>query len=80
MYHDRQFYVNHEARYVSHELQAFYDVNDSLSFTSGIFSYDAKIDQRGDFYSSVGEARMTNPYVDNTALSAGAAAQSELPF
>lgn len=74
MFHDRQFYVNHEADYTSHELQAFYEVNDSLSFTSGVFSYDATIDQRGDFYSSLGEARMTNPYIDNTALSAGAAA------
>lgn len=80
MYHDRQFWVNHEARYVSHELQAFYDVNDSLSFTSGIFSYDAKIDQRGDFYSTLNEARMTNPYVDNTALSAGMAAAIGAPF
>ncbi len=74
LFHDRQFYVNHEADYTSHELQAFYDVSDTLSFTSGLFTYDATIDQRGDFYSSVGEARMTNAYQDNTALSAGAAA------
>ncbi len=47
---DRQFYVNHEATYESHELQAFYDINESLSFTSGIFFYDATIDQRGDFF------------------------------
>ncbi len=47
-FHDRQFYVNHEARYTSHELQAFYEFGDSLSFTSGIFFYDATIDQRGD--------------------------------
>ncbi|MDG1305853.1 MAG: TonB-dependent receptor plug domain-containing protein, partial [Pseudomonadales bacterium] len=46
---DRQFYVNHEAEYKSHEIQAFVDVNDSVSFTSGIFFYDAVIDQRGDF-------------------------------
>ena len=30
---DRQFYVNHEAEYVSHELQLFYDVGDSVTFT-----------------------------------------------
>lgn len=65
---DRQFYVNHEATYASHELQAFFDVTDTLSFTSGIFFYEALIDQRGDFYSSVGEARFINPYNDVTGL------------
>lgn len=73
-FHDRQFFVNHEADYTSHEVQAFYDLNDSLSFTSGIFFYDATIDQRGDFYSSLGQARYTDPYQDNTQLSPGAAA------
>ncbi len=77
--HDEQFYVNHEATYVSHELQAFYDVTDSLSFTSGLFAYDAQIDQRGDFFSPLREARYLNPYQDNTALSAGAAAAAGLP-
>ena len=61
MIHDRQFYVNHEARYESHELQAFYDIGESLTFTSGIFFYDATINQRGDLYSSVGEARYAEP-------------------
>ncbi len=65
-FHDRQFYVNHEAQYSSHEVQAFVDVNDAISFTSGIFFYDATIDQRGDFYSSLGEARMADPYMDKT--------------
>lgn len=66
--HDRQFYVNHEATYSSHELQAFYDVSENLSFTSGLFTYDAVIDQRGDFYSAVGEARFIQPYNDVTGL------------
>ncbi len=66
--HDRQFYVNHEARYESHELQAFYDIGESLTFTSGIFFYDATINQRGDFYSSVDEARYRDAYVDNTGV------------
>ncbi len=69
MVHDRQFYVNHEARYESHELQAFYDIGDRLTFTSGIFFYDATINQRGDYYSSVGEARYAEAYQDNTGLS-----------
>ena len=49
---DRQYYVNHEAEYVSHELQLFWDVGENLTFTSGIFFYDSVIDQRYDFYSS----------------------------
>ena len=67
-FQDRQFYVNHEATYSSHELQAFYDFSDTLSFTTGIFFYEAEIDQRGDFYSSVGEDRFINPYNDVTGL------------
>ncbi len=66
--HDRQFYVNHEATYQSHELQAFYDIGERLSFTSGIFFYDATINQRGDFYSSVEEARYREPYQDNSGI------------
>ena len=66
-YQDRQFYVNHEARYDSHELQAFWDISENLSVTSGIFFYDAVIDQRGDFYSSLGGDRYSRPYQDNTA-------------
>jgi len=63
---DRQFYVNHEADYSSHELQAFFEISDTISITSGVFWYDALIDQRGDFYSSVGSARFQNAYEDNT--------------
>jgi len=69
LFHDRQFYVNHEADYSSHELQAFYEISDTLSFTSGIFFYDATIDQRGDYYSSVNEAKFSTPLEDNTILS-----------
>ena len=67
-FHDRQFYVNHEADYSSHELQAFYEFSDTVSVTSGVFWYDALIDQRGDFYSSVGSDRMQNAYTDNTSI------------
>ena len=58
---DRQFYVNHEAEYVSHELQMFWDATPTLGFTSGVFFYDAVIDQRYDFYSSVGSPQFTDP-------------------
>ena len=70
-FYDRQFYVNHEAAYESHELVASIDVSDNFTVTSGIFFYDAQIDQRGDFYSAVGSDRFTNPYVDNTVLGPG---------
>jgi outer membrane receptor protein involved in Fe transport len=66
LFDDQQFYVNHEARYSSHELQAFYEINDSMSVTSGVFWYEATIDQRGDFYSAVGADRFQNAYADNT--------------
>jgi len=56
---DRQFFVTQEADYISHELQLFWDVGDSLTFTSGIFFYDATIDQRADFI-SVGESVQFN--------------------
>jgi len=65
---DRQFYVNHEADYSSHELQAFYDFTENFSITSGIFFYDATIDQRGDYYSAVGSEKFENPYNDATGL------------
>jgi outer membrane receptor protein involved in Fe transport len=51
--HDEQFYVSQETEYVSHELQFFFDPTDNITVTSGLFAYDAKITQRGDFYSSV---------------------------
>ena len=66
-FHDRQFYVNHEARYSSHELQAFYEINDTMSVTSGVFWYDATIDQRGDYYSDVGSPKYQNAAVMPTA-------------
>ncbi len=49
---DNQFYVSQEAEYVSHELQAFTDISDNFSLTTGLFYYDSKITQRGDFYDS----------------------------
>ena len=34
-FHDRQFYVNHEAVYESHELVAFIDLSEDITLTSG---------------------------------------------
>jgi outer membrane receptor protein involved in Fe transport len=71
MYEDRQFYVNHEARYSSHEVQAFYEINDTMSVTSGVFWYDAVIDQRGDFYSAVGSDRFQDAYTPGAGSISG---------
>ena len=70
---DRQFYVSQEAEYVSHELQWFFTANDRLSFTTGLFAYDSKLTQRGDFYSSVGESRFVNPSPINPLGAGGSA-------
>ena len=66
---DRQFYLNHEANYQSHELQASWYVDERVRLTSGVFFYDAEIDQRGDFYSSVGESQYVE-VIDPLNLSA----------
>ncbi|MDB9798260.1 TonB-dependent receptor [Pseudomonadales bacterium] len=71
-FHDRQFYVNHEADYSSHELQAFYEISENISVTSGVFWYDALIDQRGDFYSSVNEARFVDARTYSNDIALGA--------
>ena len=62
--HDRQFYVNHEATYTSNEFQAFYEPLKNVTVTSGIFFYGAKINQRGDFYSSVNDPQFSQPATD----------------
>lgn len=68
MVSDRQFFVDHEAEYLSHEIQFFYDFGERVAFTSGLFFYDAQITQRGDFFSSVGESRFANPAPGSTAI------------
>ncbi len=47
---DNTFYVSQETEYVSHELQFFIDPSENLSITAGLFAYDAKITQRGDYF------------------------------
>jgi len=47
---DRTFYVSQETEYISHELQFFIDPSENLSMTAGLFAYDAKITQRGDYF------------------------------
>jgi len=53
---DQQFYVNQEAEYMSHEFQLFWEMGESLTFTSGVFLYDSTLDQRWDFYSEAVDA------------------------
>ncbi len=59
---DQQFYVSQETEYVSHELQFFNDWNDSLTTTTGLFYYDAKITQRGDYFNSNSNGRYTQGF------------------
>lgn len=47
---DNTFYVSQETEYISHELQAFIDPTEDFSITMGVFAYDAKISQRGDYF------------------------------
>ena len=56
---DRQFYVSQENENWSHELQFFYDIGENLSFTTGLFTYEAHINQRGDFFDSTGSTRLS---------------------
>ncbi|MEZ5561126.1 MAG: TonB-dependent receptor [Pseudomonadales bacterium] len=49
---DNTFYVSQETEYLSNELQFFWDPSEKLSITTGLFAYDAKIDQRGDYFDS----------------------------
>jgi iron complex outermembrane receptor protein len=66
---DRQFYVNHETEYESHEFQVFWDATDNVSVTSGVFFYEAEIDQRYDFYSSAATSHIGDPsYVNDTII------------
>ena len=53
---DQQFYVSQENENYSHELQFFYGLDDVVTVTSGLFYYNAKINQRGDFYDSTKNA------------------------
>ena len=75
---DNQFYVSQEAEYVSHELQAFTDVSDKLSVTSGLFYYDSKITQRGDFYDS--NCQLNQPCTSRYANPAFGTAASPVPY
>ena len=75
---DRQFYVSQEAEYTSHELQAFNDISDKFSLTSGLFYYDSKITQRGDFYDS--RCKLNQPCTSRYANPAFGTAANPIPY
>ena len=75
---DNQFYVSQEAEYVSHELQAFTDISDNFSLTSGLFYYDSKITQRGDFYDSL--CKLNQPCDSRYANPAFGTAANPIPY
>lgn len=77
---DRQFYVNHEAEYTSHEFQLFYDFSDSFTVTTGVFFYDATIEQRYDFYSSVDAVEIADPtFAQDSIIATLRASGAQLP-
>ena len=75
---DNQFYVSQEAEYTSHELQAFTDFSDQFSVTSGLFYYDSKITQRGNFYDSL--CKLNQPCTSRYANPAFGTAANPIPY
>ena len=54
---DETFYVLQENENFQHEVQFLFDFGERATLTSGLFYYEARITQAGDFYSEVGESR-----------------------
>lgn len=50
MPHDLQFYAAQENENFQHELQMFWDINEDITLTAGLFMYENDIDQQLDFY------------------------------
>lgn len=50
MQHDMQFYAAQENENYQHELQFFWDINEDINITAGLFVYENDIDQQLDFY------------------------------
>lgn len=69
---DIQFHANQENENFQHELQAFIDIGDDITLTTGVFIYENQIDQRLDFWST-GLERFNSP------ASYGAAAIANSP-
>lgn len=49
---DMQFYAAQENENFQHELQVFWDINEDINITAGLFMYNNDIDQQLDFYST----------------------------
>jgi outer membrane receptor protein involved in Fe transport len=55
--YDMQFYAAQENENYQHEIQAFWDINENINITAGLFYYANDIDQQLDFYSPSGAQR-----------------------
>lgn len=53
------YYVSQENENFQHEFQFLFDFGDRATLTSGLYFYEARITQRGDFFSEPNEARYT---------------------
>ncbi len=58
---DESFYVLQENENFQHEVQFLFDFGEVATFTSGLFYYEARITQAGDFYSENAESRYAQP-------------------
>ena len=58
-FNDEQFFVSQENEVFSHELKLFYNVGEKVSVTTGLFYYDSKITQRGDFFDATGNSQFS---------------------
>lgn len=53
------FYVSQENENFQHEFQFLFDFGERATLTTGLYWYEARITQRGDYYSEPGETRYT---------------------
>ncbi len=65
MPNDLQFYAAQENENYQHEIQFFWDINEDLTVTAGLFVYENDIDQQLDFYHTDSWTK----YTDNTEAS-----------
>jgi len=62
--HDLQFYAAQENENYQHEVQFFWDINEDINITAGLFMYENDIDQQLDFYYTDSWTKYTDNNVD----------------
>jgi outer membrane receptor protein involved in Fe transport len=62
--HDLQFYAAQENDNFQHEIQIFWDINEDINITAGLFMYENNIDQQLDFYYTDSWSKYTDDRTD----------------